>query len=88
MNAARPKDHAERLFWIELGFRIALAREAKGQTQGTLARRVGLSRTSICNLESGRQRTGLWELSRVAAALGVNLKRLIPKTAPNGKPQP
>ena len=35
----------QKLFWAELGLRVAIAREAKGFTQATLGRRVNLART-------------------------------------------
>lgn len=46
-------------------------------TQGDLAERVGLGRTSMTNLESGRQNPPLSILPRLASALGVSAEELI-----------
>lgn len=46
--------------------------------QEELAQRVGLSRTSITNIESGRQRLLLDHLYALAGAFGVEPGQLIP----------
>jgi transcriptional regulator with XRE-family HTH domain len=46
-------------------------------TQGELASRLSLGRTSITNLEKGRQNPPLSLLPELARALGVDLLRLI-----------
>ncbi len=51
-----------------IGIRIRQERERRGWTQGELADRVGLGRTSMTNIEAGRQRLlvhQLWQISRV-----------------------
>lgn len=52
-------------------------------TQGRLATAVGFSRTSITNIERGRQKIFLHTLADVADALGVRLQDLVPQ---QGKP--
>jgi len=47
-------------------------------TQDGLAKLVGLTRTSITNLEQGRQKCLLHTLSEIAAALQVEPAALIP----------
>ncbi len=47
-------------------------------TQGRLAAMVGLSRTSITNIERGRQKILLHTLSAIAEALGTPLAELLP----------
>lgn len=46
-------------------------RAALGISQQELARRVGTSHSAISRLESGRHKTGVETLQRVAEALGV-----------------
>jgi len=50
--------------------RIKAAREALGWTQEALAEKVGLSRTSVTELESGKREIRIAELARFADALG------------------
>jgi DNA-binding XRE family transcriptional regulator len=50
-------------------------------TQGRLATAVGLSRTSITNIERGRQKIFLHTLADVADVLGVQLHDLVPQQA-------
>jgi len=54
---------------MELGNNIRLYRKKKGLTQLELADKVGLSRTSIVNIEAGRQTAPLKNLSNFAKAL-------------------
>jgi len=54
----------------ELGRRIRAAREGK-LTQTTLGSRVGLSGTTITNIECGRQRLLVDQLVEIAAAIGI-----------------
>ena len=53
-------------------------------SQGSLGKRVGLSRASVANIEKGRQRIPLHHLYRLAQALGVNAHTLLPDS--NGFP--
>ena len=54
-----------------VGNRIREERNAGGMSQRDLARKVGLTRTSIANIEAGRQRFLLHTLSEFAVALNV-----------------
>jgi transcriptional regulator with XRE-family HTH domain len=65
-------------FYTEVGRRVRRAREAAGLTQDTLATRVALSRTSVTNIESGRQKMMLHSLWDLAAALGIEPVALLP----------
>jgi transcriptional regulator with XRE-family HTH domain len=60
-----------------LGMRIESIRTALGITQEELSRRVGLKRTSIVNIEKGRQRVLLADVERFAGALGITPKHLL-----------
>jgi len=60
-----------------VGIRIRMIREALGLNQGDLSKRVGLDRTSITNIESGRQRLLLHNIEAFALALGTTPKNLM-----------
>lgn len=62
----------------EFGRRLAEARQRKGVKQLTLAGRLGLSRTSISNVERGDQRVSLDFVYQAAHVLGVSLEELLP----------
>lgn len=53
----------------KLGPRIALAREDLALTQAELARELGLDRTAIAKIESGKRKVSATELVRLAAVL-------------------
>jgi ribosome-binding protein aMBF1 (putative translation factor) len=55
----------------ELARLVIKHRAALGISQKELARRVGTSHTAISRLESGRHKTSVETLQRVAGALGV-----------------
>ena len=61
-----------------VGLRVRECRDALNMTQDTLAGRAGLSRSSIANLERGRQYVPLHVLLAVADALNVELAHLLP----------
>lgn len=61
-----------------LGQRIRGARERAGVRQDQLARAVGLSRTSITNIERGRQGVQAYLLARIAEVLGRPTADLLP----------
>lgn len=61
-----------------IGTRVRVAREAVELSQEQLAAAVGLTRTSITNLEMGRQQTPLHTLYEIANAINVPLKDLLP----------
>lgn len=61
-----------------IGAAVRAAREACELSQEQVARKVGLTRTSITNLELGRQQTPLHVLYGIADAINVALKDLIP----------
>lgn len=66
------------LFYVVLGKKVALARRAARLKQNQLAEHVGLSRTSITNIESGRQPVQVHLLVELAGVLGVDLASLLP----------
>lgn len=60
-----------------VGSRIRLMRETLGLTQEELAKRVGLKRPSIVNIEVGRQRLLLDSIEDFARGLGTTPKHLL-----------
>ncbi len=62
-----------------LGERIRKARERAGVKQDQLAQAVGLSRTSITNIERGRQGVQAYLLTRIAEVLGQPATDLLPR---------
>jgi transcriptional regulator with XRE-family HTH domain len=65
-------------FYQQVGRLIFAARRDR-LTQEQLADRVALTRTSITNIEKGRQRIMLHTLAQIAAALGVTTTELLPR---------
>lgn len=61
-----------------IGAAIRRQREARSMTQAQLAEAVGLLRTSIVNLEAGRQRAPLHTLYPICAVLGIEIADLLP----------
>lgn len=69
-----------------VGAEVRAAREAAGLSQEQLAVAVGLSRTSITNLEMGRQQTPLHVLYAIAEVVGMALKDLLPDSMRTQQP--
>ena len=65
-------------FYKEFGRMIRVQRNETHLTQTDLAERVGLSRTSITNIELGRQHISLHHLFAFASALGTTPEKLLP----------
>lgn len=57
----------------QIGTNLARLRRREGITQGTLARRLGMSRSSIANIEVGRQLAPVETLYAITEALGAPL---------------
>ena len=64
--------------YADIGRNVRHAREAEDMTQEHLATRIGLTRTSIVNIEQGRQRAPIHTLIVIADALHVPPALLIP----------
>lgn len=61
-----------------VGAKVRSLRKAVGLNQTDLGDLAGLTRTSMTNLEAGRQNIGLVVLLRLANGLGVNPGDLLP----------
>ena len=68
----------ENKVYKEFGGRLRRARKNAKLTQENLAERVGLTRTSITNIEKGRQKVLIHTLFNLASAVGVNPHILLP----------
>lgn len=65
------------LCYRQFGLKVEQLRGALGWTQTELANKVGLQRTSICNIEIGRQRVNLHTVEKIATAFGTSPKNLM-----------
>jgi transcriptional regulator with XRE-family HTH domain len=75
----RPRFDANRKFYAAVGGRIAKSRTGR-MTQEALAGKTSLTRTSIINIEKGRQQILVHTLVDIAQALQIPLTVLIPDT--------
>jgi len=62
----------------EVGQRIRKWRKVAGWTQHELAEQIDMLRSTLANIESGRQRTSLHLLQRIADVLGLGVADLLP----------
>lgn len=67
------------LVYREFGVLLAAERKRKRLSQSQLAQLAGLSRTSITNIECGRQPIQLHQLYFLASILRIDVKNLLPK---------
>ncbi len=65
------------LVYRQLGGKIEQVRSALGWTQDELAKKIGLTRASIANIEAGRQRILLHDLEKFSVAFGMAPKALL-----------
>jgi transcriptional regulator with XRE-family HTH domain len=65
--------------YAQFGQLVREHRQALGMKQGALAEALGLSRTSITNIERGRQRIQLHQIFAVAEALAIEVDILLPR---------
>lgn len=64
--------------YVELGKKIREARDKKGWTQQELSERVNLTRSSITNIENGKQKIQIDDLYFFASVLEVGILDLLP----------
>lgn len=72
------RDRFDRLYQL-VGDRICTARKTSELSQTKLAKKIGINRVSIVNIEKGRQRAPLDLLWLIAETLGVELVQLLPR---------
>jgi transcriptional regulator with XRE-family HTH domain len=75
-----------RQFYAKLGSNIRSVRVSAGLSQASLAKRIGFTRASVSNLESGRQRIALHLFVQIAQVLGVEPARLLPELSSSRGP--
>lgn len=74
-------------FYEELGKSIRARREELKITQAELGDRLGLSRTSVTNIECGRQRLLIEQFCRLADVLKCNRDTLLSSALSTGREQ-
>ena len=70
------------LLYEHIGKSVRSRRRSVGFSQQDVASRVGMTRTSITNLEQGQQQIPLHTLYEIAEALACALKDLLPDELP------
>ncbi len=65
------------LCYRQFGLKVEQLRNALGWTQTELAKKVDLQRTSVTNIEIGRQRVNLHMVQKFAEAFGTTPKQLM-----------
>lgn len=77
-SKANGKD-VDAVIWSRtIALRMMMIRKSKRMTQQALADAVGLTRTSVVNIEAHNQSMSLTTLWHVAKALGVPVRKLLP----------
>lgn len=71
-------EEALKALYTEIGTRIREARKRRGWSQLELAQAVNLTRSSVANLEAGRQRPPVHVALLIAHALTVPVDELLP----------
>lgn len=74
------------VIYAEVGARVSNLRNRRGLTQEELGDAVSLTRTSITNIERGRQKVLLHTLLQLAQALDVSVNDLLPDCSKDGNP--
>ena len=73
----------EAVIYSGLGQAVATRRKMMNLTQAQVAKAVGISRASIANIESGRQKVLLHQVYGLVKALGLKaITELVPATLP------
>jgi transcriptional regulator with XRE-family HTH domain len=63
---------------VKVGLTIRRLREAQALTQAALARQAGIGRITLVRIEGGTQDPTLNTLKRIARALGLRMRDLLP----------
>jgi transcriptional regulator with XRE-family HTH domain len=72
--------------YAEFGQLVRRHRQRLGLTQDQLAERIALARTSITNIERGRQKILLHQLFQLAESMGVSPEAILPTSQPEPSP--
>lgn len=69
--------------YVALGRKVAAARKRLGLTQAELATQISLTRASVANIETGRQRVMLHDVFAIVEALeGKSILDFVPERVP------
>ena len=79
LGSGTPMTHGEKLFFKQLGARIAALRKDQGMTQVQLAAALELTQQMVASYEVGRRRVPVSLLPQIAETLTVSLDELIGK---------
>jgi len=79
LGAGSPMTHDEKVFFKQLGARIAALRKDQGMTQVQFAEILGLTQQMIASYEVGRRRVPVSLLPQIAETFTVSLEELIGK---------
>jgi transcriptional regulator with XRE-family HTH domain len=71
-------DYSENLLYKIVGENIRAKRESRNFSQADLAEKIGMLRTSVTNIERGRQRPPLHILYKICQLLNVEVKEILP----------
>jgi transcriptional regulator with XRE-family HTH domain len=71
-------DETINVFYMDVGRHVRNARVRAGATQAQLAEMASMTRSSVANIEAGRQRVPVHTLVVIAAALNLNPGDLFP----------
>jgi transcriptional regulator with XRE-family HTH domain len=75
---AKPQPQGQPLLKV-LGKRIATLRKRRGWTQIEMAERVGIDRSFIAEVETGKRNITILNLATIADGFGLSLSRLLSK---------
>lgn len=67
----------EEMFYARFGATVRYLRNRKGLTQATLAEALNLSRSSVANIEQGRQKVFVHQLPELVSALKISYPELL-----------
>ena len=74
-------EEATKRLYVDIGERIRKNRVKSDLTQTDLAHVTGLTRSSIANIEGGRQRAPIHTLYMIAQALDTSIQELMPSSS-------
>lgn len=80
MDKKKNKPTQHNLIYMDIGARVQERRKKKGYSQEQLAAGIGLTRTSVVNIEKGNQCMTIEGLLKCCAVLGCEPKDLLPPT--------
>jgi len=80
-DACRHTQMMQKAIYKAVGARIAARRRHLGMTQETVAARLGMSRASLANIETGRQSLLLHNVYAIAEVLELSLVDLLPASS-------